>query len=324
MTTEYITYEIEDNLDFYKQLDENSVDSFQEDNTKLCLITQQPLEESHVVLNCGHCFNYDAIFKDVYNHKKKHYTLDSMRLRDYQIRCPYCRNVQNQLLPYYKGYRRVHGVNSSANMVGEIFINMKYPLLYHIHYKDYAKGHCCYDVDNIQEMIANPQNCVKCIDSLVKYNEIDERVYCKKHFKQTTDDYFKQQTTCLASKVRQEKRQLARIKKLEKKIQNEKKKLCVKLDSLQLTAESLKDRKNALKNEYKSSGTLLSTDTHTQLDNVIIGSSSFATSGEYYDKPQYKCIAFTCSNKNNKKCSYTAVKGSVYCTRHKNMFGTIM
>ena len=69
MTTEYITYSIKDVTDFYKQLDDNSLDGI-EDDTNLCLISQQPLEEQHVTLVCGHKFNYDPFFKDVYNHKK--------------------------------------------------------------------------------------------------------------------------------------------------------------------------------------------------------------------------------------------------------------
>ena len=97
MTTEYITYNIKDVTDFYNQLHDNSLDEIEE-NTDVCLISQQPLEEGHITLLCGHRFNYDPLFNDVYNHKKKHYTLDTMRLRDYQIRCPYCRNIQNQLI----------------------------------------------------------------------------------------------------------------------------------------------------------------------------------------------------------------------------------
>ena len=329
MTTEYITYNIKDVTDFYKQLDDNSLDGV-EDDTNLCLISQQPLEEQHVTLVCGHRFNYDPLFKDVYNHKKKHYTLDTMRLRDYQIRCPYCRNIQNQLIPYCPGKDKVHGVNCLTNMNNEMYLPMKFPSMYHIHYKNYAKGYCCHDIDDIQEMINNPQHLVKCVDTTVIYNQIDERVYCKKHLKQVNDQYFKSETAAISKNILSNTSELNRLKQLEKKIQAEKNKLLTKLNTLEMTSKSLKNRKEQANMVCKKKATNKNSG-QPLLENVILSSYDPNTGDSVYTLPQNElstpskvrpqCIAFTNSSKDSKPCKCKSVKGSVYCTRHKNIFG---
>jgi len=118
-------YNIENNIDFYKEL-YNSLDETNEplENTSkkkevldddVCLISNQPLKEKFVELKCGHKFNYDPLYKDIFNFKKKFNFMESMKtkLQQNQLRCPYCRNVQNELLPYYEcfGYPKEHGVN---------------------------------------------------------------------------------------------------------------------------------------------------------------------------------------------------------------------
>lgn len=130
-------YKLENNIDFYKELYnclyensnqnindttinddnienvilENSINT--EDN--LCLISNLPLEDNHVELKCGHKFNYDPIYKDIYNHKHKYNSMErsNNKPRMNQLRCPYCRNIQNELLPYYDNldYPKSLGVN---------------------------------------------------------------------------------------------------------------------------------------------------------------------------------------------------------------------
>lgn len=111
-------YNLENNIDFYKELynsldDENII--IDTENKELCLITNVPLKDNYVKLNCGHKFNYEAIFKDIFNHKKKFNNMEQIKtkLKQTQIRCPYCRNIQDELLPYYEnlGYPKEHGVN---------------------------------------------------------------------------------------------------------------------------------------------------------------------------------------------------------------------
>ena len=113
------SYNIEGGIDFfaelYKSLDveENEIKTAEDDN--LCLITKEPLTDKHVILKCGHKYNYIPLFNDVKTHKQKFNALESTsgQLKHNEIRCPYCRNKQNELLPYYEelGLSKIHGVN---------------------------------------------------------------------------------------------------------------------------------------------------------------------------------------------------------------------
>lgn len=127
-------YKLEDNIDFYKELNEslyedtsnNSelqdtlLNNVNDENITLCLITNKPLSDNFVELKCGHKFNYDALYKDMYNYKRKFNNLEQIknRLKTNQIRCPYCRNVQNELLPYYEHlcYPKEYGINYYKNL----------------------------------------------------------------------------------------------------------------------------------------------------------------------------------------------------------------
>jgi len=109
-------YIIEDGFDFYKELYEsldNSGNYIEHENGPICLITNAPLTNHFVELECKHTFNYIPLFKDLVNHKTKFSALDSHRLRTNEIRCPYCRNKQNTLLPYIEELNlpKQHGVN---------------------------------------------------------------------------------------------------------------------------------------------------------------------------------------------------------------------
>jgi hypothetical protein len=112
-------YIVEGAIDFfselYKSLDEKSSQFKTEEDDNLCLITNQPLTNHYVELLCGHKFNYIPLFKDIENHKKNFNNMENVngKLGKNEIRCPYCRKKQNQLLPYYEdlGVPRVIGVN---------------------------------------------------------------------------------------------------------------------------------------------------------------------------------------------------------------------
>jgi hypothetical protein len=108
-------YNIEGNINFfdelYKSLDVD--ENFDDENT--CLITNEPLTHKFVQLQCNHKFNYNALYNDIKNHKQKFNGLEgnSSHLQTNEIRCPYCRNKQTGLLPYYEefGLPGLHGVN---------------------------------------------------------------------------------------------------------------------------------------------------------------------------------------------------------------------
>ena len=133
-------YNIENNIDFYKELYSSSHndddDVITEDNnidtSELCLISNEPLKPFFVKLTCGHKFNYDPLYKDIFNHKKRFNNLEQSKnkLGLQQIRCPYCRNIQNELLPFYEdlGLPKEIGVNYyDPNNVNGVYCNYVKP-----------------------------------------------------------------------------------------------------------------------------------------------------------------------------------------------------
>ena len=82
-----------------------------------CLLTKEPLHSIHVELVCGHKFNYVPLYREVIVQKtiglspNGYYTSHSLKRNE--IKCPYCRNVQDKLLPYieYDGVKKTYGVN---------------------------------------------------------------------------------------------------------------------------------------------------------------------------------------------------------------------
>jgi hypothetical protein len=95
---------IEGNIDFFAELYKSLDNDDDEKENDLCLISNEPLTDKHVVMECGHKFNYIPLFHDLVNHKKKFNYMESAnsRLNPNEIRCPYCRNRQKKLLPYYE------------------------------------------------------------------------------------------------------------------------------------------------------------------------------------------------------------------------------
>ena len=115
-------YIIEDNIDFYKELNCSSTEtnSNNTDYDNICLISNEILCDKYVTMECGHKFNYIPLYKDLF--KQKYYTnvLEDIKLKMNQIRCPYCRNVTTSLIPFYENFvimkdikvRKILGVNN--------------------------------------------------------------------------------------------------------------------------------------------------------------------------------------------------------------------
>jgi hypothetical protein len=112
-------YKIEDNIDFFAELHKSlytkEIEEKSEDDNNYCQITNKPLTDKYVSLNCGHKFNYIPIYNDLVNYKTKfnHMECLSRKLSTNEIRCPYCRRKQEGVLPYYEelGLKKVNGVN---------------------------------------------------------------------------------------------------------------------------------------------------------------------------------------------------------------------
>ena len=116
-----MNYIIEDNINFYDEL--NNTDDEEE---KCCLISGLPLTKNKVTLECGHEFNFRPIYNEIINQKLKnkytHYSNDI--LFQHQIKCPYCRNIQNKLLPHVK-------IDKSMNYISGVNSPEKFSMKYH-------------------------------------------------------------------------------------------------------------------------------------------------------------------------------------------------
>jgi len=102
--------------DFYKQLYASLEDPDEDDSNNCCLITNEPLLEFSMKLDCGHKFNYIPLYHDVANHKQKYNTMESNvgALKTNELRCPYCREKHTRVLPFYEslGLPKLNGVNA--------------------------------------------------------------------------------------------------------------------------------------------------------------------------------------------------------------------
>ena len=100
----------DDIYDFQKELLEMLIIEDQNETEEVCLISNQPLEENHIKLACGHKFNYDSIFNEIKSQKSPNH-LETQRLYHNELKCPYCRTVQKGLLPSKENYPNISGVN---------------------------------------------------------------------------------------------------------------------------------------------------------------------------------------------------------------------
>ena len=107
-------YIIEDDIDFYLEL--NTI-SEKKTNENLCLITNEKLTESCITLPCGHKFNYLPLFKEICKQKDGLNGLEINKLRYFQIKCPYCRKIVDNLLPFnpdVEGVKKIRYVNTPS------------------------------------------------------------------------------------------------------------------------------------------------------------------------------------------------------------------
>ena len=95
-------YIIEGGIDFYQELN-NNLNNVNKVNNNICLITKEQLTYNYITLPCNHSFNYVPLYKEVCLQKQKntHLTdLEIVKLSSHQIKCPYCRTIINNLIPY--------------------------------------------------------------------------------------------------------------------------------------------------------------------------------------------------------------------------------
>tara|TARA_Y100000768_G_scaffold388785_1_gene387181 strand:+ start:3913 stop:4527 length:615 start_codon:yes stop_codon:yes gene_type:complete len=91
----YIT---EGNINFFDEV--NKKDDINVIDTECCLIENKPLTENYITLNCNHKFNYVPIFNEIIKQKTVYNPNEITKLKNYQIKCPYCRQITNNLIPF--------------------------------------------------------------------------------------------------------------------------------------------------------------------------------------------------------------------------------
>ena len=222
MTKNYII-DSESGINFYEELYKSlDEDSPQENENDLCLITNSPLIENFVQLDCKHKFNYLPLYNDILMHKKMFNKLES------EIRCPYCRNVQTTLLPYHQinGVKLVHGVNyfDAASETGAKTVIDSY----------YSTGTCCYVTKSYcVENGIKVETCTPCSGTHVIKLELDGKTYCSFHKYYAIKDHQKTEKMKAVQKAKDEKKKANEHAKLLKKQTKEKEKQDAKLAAKQ-------------------------------------------------------------------------------------------
>lgn len=100
-----MNFVFEDDFDFKKELQKNI-----ESSSSMCLITGNPIIDE-CKLKCNHSYNYDSLFKEVYNQKINPKFKNDTHLKDNEIKCPYCRKTHQGLLPERNKIFRVTTIN---------------------------------------------------------------------------------------------------------------------------------------------------------------------------------------------------------------------
>jgi len=114
-------HNIED-IDFSKLVNQMINDNPDKDisSDRECLISLLPLNDTAIKLSCGHEFNYIPLFNEIKHQKRSTSSYNTVKLKPNQMQCPYCRHIQNTILPYKPYYinekkiSTIHGVNHPA------------------------------------------------------------------------------------------------------------------------------------------------------------------------------------------------------------------
>lgn len=281
-----VKYQIEGNISFYeelyKSLDED--DNNQEDN--LCLITNAPLSNHFVTMECGHKFNYEPLYNDILNHKKKYNNMERCILKTIEIRCPYCRKVQKNLLPYYEelGLGKVHGVNYIDELI-QIKESTGYS-------NQWEHGVCCFEWFDPSQNIAIP-----CKNTQVMLVEPTGKKYCYQH------RYIAQKQFIAKKKL--EMREKQKLEKMNAKLEAKKEK---DLEKANIKKHKLEE-KLKLKQENNKKAKMTNTKTQNINENIIVSSAN----------PLNQCnqILKTGQNK-GLQCGCKVFKQNL-CTRHYNL-----
>lgn len=305
-----MNYIVEDGIDFQTEL-YKLIDCESEDEDELCQITGCKLEEKHVELECKHKFNYTPLYTeickqkflfntyDVNNLNSNEYTNVILSGKDYFIKCPYCRNIQFTILPFYEELEleKIYGINC-LNKTGH-----KYPKLLNnnLHNKKssnkqhtiihqgliYKFGHCHNDTCN----------------NLYVYNLPNTNLsYCPIHYKKGFETHVKNTIKLEKKKEIEYKKQIKKELSDKKiKIKNDKIKILEKIN-----AERVLNGLKELKRLPKTSNTTITYD---------------ISMNHFQQTQQGGCSAILSTGKNKGKlCGCKKIVNAGMCKRHQTNY----
>ena len=279
-----VKYQIEGNIDFYEELYKSQDEKDEKQDENECLISNLPLTSHYVKLECGHKFNYEPLYNDIVNHKKKYNAMERNILKTFEIRCPYCRAVQKNLLPHYDelGLEKVHGVNYIDELIH--IKESTYPS------NKWEHGVCCFEcIDSSQNIVLPCKN-----TQVVLVNPTGKK-YCYQH------KYIAQKQYIAKKKIEIKEKQKA--EKLNKKMEEKKAKDEIKENmKKQKLEEKMKLKEDKCSKKIKLSKYSLN-------ENVIISSTNSLS--------MCSQVLKTGQNKGN-PCGCKVFKDNL-CTRHYNL-----
>jgi uncharacterized Zn finger protein (UPF0148 family) len=278
-------YNIEGGINFYEELYKSLDDEENNQEGNLCLITNSPLSNCHISLDCGHKFNYEPLYNDILNHKTKFNNMERCILKTNEVRCPYCRKVQKTLLPYYEelGLQKIHGVNhidETKQIKESYYSSIKW-----------VPGVCCFDIFDPLQNISIP-----CNNTHVTLVEPTGKTYCYHH------KYIAQKQ--FIAKKRLELREKLKLEKMNAKMEAKKEK--------EIAKENIKNQKMQEKMQEKIKNKVnktLNKSLSTMGENVIVSSMN--------DVIHCGQILKTGVNK-GQQCICKIFKDNL-CTRHYNL-----
>jgi hypothetical protein len=300
-----LKYKIEGGLDFYtelyKSLDDSDAEDKIDDESNMCLIENTPLTDKYVEMVCGHKFNYIPLYLDIKNHKQKFNGLESSsgRLNQDEIRCPYCRQKQKQVLPYYEelGLEKLHGINyinpnyKSFNSSAGYYKTCQFIL---------PNPHFDPSGNNIVETNKNNDGNCKFLQCFVLGSQInyyhgmldgvnygDENYYCWSHKKVVIKKYKKELSDKAKLDVKEAKLKEKEEAKLAKQKEKEEAKLKAKEDKLKAKEDKFKAFKQ-IKNENIVLGPVIIDEANTDTENtsdIVSGCIEILKSGPNKGKP---------------------------------------
>jgi len=92
-----MNYIIEGGLNFLDEIKEQSCKN--DNDSETCLLNGEKLQLNSITLPCNHTFNYTPLFSEIKEQKLTTNFLETSKLKIFQIKCPYCRQITDNLLP---------------------------------------------------------------------------------------------------------------------------------------------------------------------------------------------------------------------------------